>query len=146
MSDSAVPPRRLIRSVLALLAGFVVILILSIATDLAMRAIGVLPAPGQPPSNVSLLVAFAYRTIYAIAGSYVVARLAPYRPMQHSLVSGLLGLVVSIAGAIVTWNGGPEFGAKWYPLALIAVTMPCAWIGGKLFTRGSPGVAYGGRR
>jgi hypothetical protein len=132
MSESDGPPRRPVRSLLALLAGFIVVLILSIATDLAMRTIGILPAAGQPPSNISLVIAFVYRTIYAVAGSYVVARLAPSRPMQHSLVSGLLGLILTIAGAVATWNGGPEFGEKWYPLALIAVTMPCAWIGGKI--------------
>jgi len=129
------PPVRLGRSVLALLAGFLAVVILSIVTDLAMRAIGVLPALGRPPTDGSLLAAMAYRTVYSIAGSYIVARLAPARPMLHALISGLLGLILSTAGAIATWNGGPEFGAKWYPLALIAIAMPCAWIGGKIHAR-----------
>jgi hypothetical protein len=128
---------RLARSLLALLAGFVVVVILSIATDLAMRAIGILPATGRPPSDASLLVALAYRTVYSIAGSYIVARLAPYRPMQHALISGFVGLILSSAGAIATWNGGAEFGAKWYPLALAATSMPCAWVGGMLYERQS---------
>jgi hypothetical protein len=32
----------------------------------------------------------------------------------------------------VAWNGGPTFGPHWYPLALVATAMPCAWLGGKL--------------
>jgi hypothetical protein len=121
------------KSVLALLAGFVVVVILSIGTDLAMRAIGLLPLPGQLPTDGALLVAFVYRTVYSIFGSYVVAWVAPDRPMQHALMSGVLGLILSSAGAVETWAGGPEFGAKWYPLALVAIAMPCAWAGGKLY-------------
>jgi len=43
-----------------------------------------------------------------------------------------VGLAVSIAGAVATWNRGPEFGPKWYPLAVIAMAIPCAWAGGAL--------------
>ena len=49
-----------------------------------------------------------------------------------ALVGGLVGLVVSIVGAAVTWNKGPAFGPHWYPLALIVLAMPQAWLGGKL--------------
>jgi hypothetical protein len=79
-----------------------------------------------------LLVATVYRTVYGVAASYIIARLAPDRPMQHALVGGLLGLVVSIVGAAATWNKGPAFGPHWYPLALIVLAMPQAWAGGKL--------------
>jgi len=52
--------------------------------------------------------------------------------MQHALAGGFIGLVVSIVGAAVTWNKGPAFGPHWYPLALIVLVMPTAWVGGKL--------------
>jgi hypothetical protein len=52
--------------------------------------------------------------------------------MQHALVLGVVGLALSIAGAVGTWNAGPEFGPKWYPLALVAIALPCAWVGGRL--------------
>ena len=35
-------------------------------------------------------------------------------------------------GMVVTWNAGPEFGPKWYPLSLVATALPCAWFGGWL--------------
>jgi len=65
-----------------------------------------------------LLLATVYRTVYGVLGSYIIARLAPDRPMQHALVGGFVGLVVSILGAAVTWNKGPAFGPHWYPVAL----------------------------
>ena len=54
---------------------------------------------------------------------------------------------MSIAGTVATWNRGPEFGPKWYPLSLVAIAMPCAWAGGKLLelrqARRVPGVGTG---
>jgi hypothetical protein len=38
----------------------------------------------------------------------------------------------------VTWNKGPTFGPHWYPLALIVLAMPQAWVGGKLCAMQSP--------
>jgi hypothetical protein len=125
-------PRRTGRSVGALLAGILVVVTLSTGTDLALHATGIFPPFGQPMGGALFLLATAYRTLYGIAGGYLVARLAPYRPMAHALTSGVLGLAASIAGAVATWNRGPEFGPKWYPLALIVLAVPCAWAGGWL--------------
>ena len=68
-----------------------------------------------------------------VATSYLVARLAPGRPMRHALVFGLVGVVIGTAGMVATWGRGPEFGPKWYALAVIAMALPCAWAGGRLF-------------
>ena len=125
-------PRRIGRSIAALVAGFLVVVILSLGTDVLLHSTGVFPPWGQPVADALLLLATAYPTVYAIAGSYVTARLAPDRPMQHALAGGVIGLAVSIAGAVATWNGGPAFGPHWYPVALIVSAMPCAWAGGKL--------------
>ena len=125
-------PRHIGRSIGAVLAGFVAVVILSLATDAAMHVTGIFPPLGQPMSNAVLLLATIYRTIFAIAGCYLTARLAPDRPMQHALAGGVIGLVLSTVGAAVTWNMGPAFGPHWYPLALIATALPFAWVGGKL--------------
>lgn len=122
------------RSVGALFAGFVVVVVLSIGIDAALRASGVFPPQGQAMSDSLFLLATAYRTVIGILGSYITARLAPNRPMQHALVGGAIGLVLSIIGAVTTWNRGPAFGPHWYPLALIVLAMPTAWVGGKLRT------------
>jgi hypothetical protein len=128
------PPRRLLPSIGAVLAGTVVAVVLTIATDIALHVIGVFPPLGQSMVGYdgALLLATIYRTAFGILGSYVTARLAPDRPMQHAVVGGVLGLAVCIVGAAVTWNKGPAFGPHWYPLALIVLAMPQAWAGGKL--------------
>jgi hypothetical protein len=107
---------------------------LSLGTDIVLHKVGVFPPWGESMVGFegALLLATIYRTVYGVAASYIVARLAPDRPMGHALVGGALGLVVSIVGAAVTWNGGPAFGPHWYPLALVVLAMPQAWAGGKL--------------
>jgi hypothetical protein len=52
--------------------------------------------------------------------------------MTHALAGGGVGLALSIVGAVTTWDRGPDFGPHWYPLALVATAMPCAWGGGRL--------------
>ena len=120
------------RSVCAVFAGVVV---LSTGTDAVMHAAGVFPPFGEPMSNGRFLLATAYRVVYAILGSYLTARLAPQRPMKHALAGGFIGLVLASVGAAATWNKGPEFGPHWYPLALVATALPCAWVGGRLGPR-----------
>jgi hypothetical protein len=138
MSEAAMvethPPRRILRSIGALLAGMLVGIVFTIGTDIVLHATGVFPPWGQSMVGFdgALLLATAYRTVFGVVGSYIIARLAPNRPMQHALVGGVVGLVVSIVGAAVTWNNGPAFGPHWYPLALIVLAMPQAWAGGKL--------------
>lgn len=118
----------------ALLAPFPVVVVLSLGTDLVLHRTGVFPAWGQAMSDALFLLATLYRTVYGVLGSYLTARLAPNRPMGHALTGGVIGQVLSIVGAVTTWNKGPEFGPHWYPLALVVTAMPCAWVGGKLYT------------
>ena len=124
------PARSIGRSIGALFAGFVVVLVLSLGTDLALHAAGIFPPLGQIMSNPLFLLATVYRTVYAVLGSYITARLAPDRPMGHALLGGGIGLVLAVVGAVVTWN--KDLGPHWYPLALIVTALPCAWVGGKL--------------
>ena len=124
-----------LRSFGAVFAGVVAIFVLSIVKDVVFHAAGVFPPLGQPFSDRLCLLATAYRIVYAVVGSYITARLAPGKPMQHAWALGLVGVVLATVGAIVTWNGGPAYGPHWYPLALIAISLPCAWLGGRLMTR-----------
>jgi hypothetical protein len=122
--------RRIGRSIFALLAGMLTAIVLSLGTDMALHAAGLTPPLGQPMSDSWLLVATTYRTIYGVIASYIVARLAPNRPMLHALIAGFIGLAVSILGAVATWNKG--MGPHWYPLSLVILALPPAWLGGKL--------------
>jgi hypothetical protein len=125
-------PRRTGRSIFALLAGIFAGIIITTVTDVILHATGFFPPWGQPVGDKPLVVATAYRIVYSVLGSYIIARLAPDRPMQHALIGGVLGFIVSGVGAAVTWNRGPAFGPHWYPLVLVVTALPCAWAGGKL--------------
>ena len=120
------------RSVLALFAGFLVTVVLTIALDFIMHATGVFPPWRKPMSDALFGLATAYRIVISIAGCYLTARLAPDRAMGHALTLGAIGVVISAIGAAVTWNKGPEFGPHWYPLLLVVISIPCGWVGGKL--------------
>lgn len=91
------------------------------------------PPWGEPVSSGPLAVATIYRAIFSILGFYVTARMAPSNPMKHALILGVIGVVFSAIGAITTWNRGPAFGPHWYPVALVIIALPCAWLGGKIF-------------
>ena len=125
MSDT-IPPRRIGRSIIAVLVGMVVGIAITLSTDEILHIVGVFPPWGASMVGFdgALLLATAYRTVYGTLASYITGRLAPDRPLTHALVGGFLGFVVSIAGAVATWNKGPAFGPHWYPLALIVLAMP----------------------
>ena len=71
----AAQPRSIGHSILALFAGFVAVVVLSVATDLGLHV-----------------------------GAYIVARLAPFRTREHALIGGDIRTVVSITGAAATGN------------------------------------------
>jgi hypothetical protein len=122
-----------LRSAGAVLAGLVAIFATSTVTDAVMHATGVFPAPDAPPmSNALFLLALAYRCAFDTAGCWLAARLAPSRPMRHALVLGGIGTVLAALGGIVMWGAGPA----WYPVALAASALPCAWLGGHVARRG----------
>src|SRR5439155_21479345 len=112
-------PRRIGRSIGAVFAGFVAVVVLSLGTDMVLHATGVFPPCGQPMSDALLLLATVYRTVYGVAGSYITSRLAPERPMQHALAGGVMGRIVSIAGTVATANKGAAFGPHGSSVALL---------------------------
>jgi len=125
-------PRRLGRSSAAVVVGIVVGAVLSLGTDQVLHVLHVYPPWGEPMYDPKLnLLALSYRIVFAILASYIIARMAPYSPMRHALVGGLIGFVVSLAGAIaaIPMNLGPT----WYPIVLALTALPCAWLGGILY-------------
>ncbi len=132
MSAAQLRPRRRGRSVLAVLAGFVVIFVLSLGTDQILHATGVYPPWGQTMSDSLFGLATAYRILYGVLGCWVAARLAPDRPMAHAMVLGVIGLILSLAGLVFAQTQGPELGPLWYAIAIVASALPCAWAGGWL--------------
>ena len=128
-------PLRIGRSVLAVIAGFAVVVILSTGADAVLHAAKVYPPPEQGLHDPLLnLLALAYRCVFTLAGGWVTAKLAPNTPLRHAFILGVLGLIAGTAGVIATWNLG--LGPHWYPIALAVTGLPLCWLGGALAVRG----------
>jgi len=90
----------------------------------------------------ALGLATLYRAIYGIAASYIIARLAPDRPMQHApWWAGFLG---PCRGALwvprLLGTKDRAFGLM-YPLRSIVLAMPQAWVGGPTLRRAVEGTS-----
>ena len=119
-------------STIAVAVGFLSVAVLSLATDQLLHVANVYPPWGEPMWEPSLnLLALSYRTVYAIVGGYITAKLAPHAPMRHVKVVAVLGLIAGTAGAIAAISLA-DFGPDWYPIALAATAFHTVWIGGKL--------------
>lgn len=123
---------RVWRSIGAVLAGILTIVILDNGIDFILHGTGVYPPMFQTMADSLFLLALAYRTVDGVLGTYVAGRLAPRRPLAHALTLGGIGIVLSSMGVLATLAGGPELGPLWYPLSLVAVTLPCSYVGGRL--------------
>src|SRR5690606_25950597 len=120
--------KNIFKSIWAVVAGFVSIVILSVATDFVFKTLGVFPQQ-ELFAAWMLGIALVYRSVFTVVGGYVTARLAPQNPMRHVYVLMALGFVGSVVGVIAGWN----LGNQWYPIAL-AITGPLfVWVGGRLY-------------
>jgi hypothetical protein len=122
-----------LRSIGAVLAGFVFIVITHTGTDVILEGAGVLPKGNLFVPTGLILIVIAYRAVLSFIGCYLTARLAPRNPLKHAVILGLIGLVLSSVGAIVAADLGPS----WYAWTLAAISVPIAWLGGKLRERHS---------
>lgn len=121
---------KILRSIGAVVAGFLAVAILSTLTDSVLEGIGILPPVTEAGLYVTwmLVLALLYRSVYAIVGGYITAWLAPSNPKKHVMVLGILGTIGGLVGVVVGWN----LSAHWYPIALAVTAYPLVWYGGEL--------------
>ncbi|MFL5507526.1 MAG: hypothetical protein ACJ8AU_11660 [Gemmatimonadales bacterium] len=119
------------RSIGAVVAGVLFIVVGSTLVDTVLHAVGVLPPQGQPMNDTLSLLALSYRIVIGVAGAWLTARLAPHNPMKHAMILGYVGVVLGLAGVAATWNMG--LAPKWYPVSLAVLAIPQCWAGGKLY-------------
>lgn len=122
----------MLKSIGAILAGFVVGGGLSVATDTVLEALHVFP-PLSEGFFITWMVTLAlvYRSIYNVIGCYVTAALAPNKPMLHVMIIGVVGFILTIIGTIVNADKGP----LWYGITLAVLALPSAWLGATLQMR-----------
>lgn len=132
------------RSIGAVVAGFLVTGVLSVATDAVMHATGVFPPVGVRMSDAMFVFPAVYRAAFTVAGGWVTARLAPRSPMRHAGVLAILGTLGGLGG-VAAWSsgGGEALGPLWYVLTIPASAFPC--ILGGAWLRARQGATVGGR-
>ena len=121
------------KSVWAVFAGVLFVIIVTTIVDVLLHVTGVYPPKSQPMTDALALLATAYRVVISIGGAWLTAKLAPRDPMKHALILGAVGVVLGTIGAVATWNLG--LGPRWYPIALVVLAIPQCWLGGKLYER-----------
>ena len=135
MSSIAVDqPRSIGRSIWAVVAGFLTVVILSTVVDQIFHMLDVYPPWGQPmPEASDNALALSYRVAITVLGGWVTARLAPRNAMKHVWILGIIGFAVGAAAAIATipLNWGPA----WYPILIPITGLPATILGGKLSSR-----------
>jgi hypothetical protein len=121
----------MIRSVLAVVAGYLVVatatfLTFVLAGDGLRRAPD--PALLANPNLARQLLCLAASAAYCIAGGYVAAALAPDSPRRHALSLG-----VSVAAlAFVSLASGRAREPLWFQILLLFLAIPAAVAGGWL--------------
>jgi hypothetical protein len=144
MLPSSVPfmNKTTLKSIGAVVAGLLLIIIVSTLVDIGLHTAKIYPPVGEPMTNALALLASSYRLVIGIAGAWITARLAPARPMKHALILGAIGMVLGFVGVVATWNMG--LGPRWYAVSLAVVALPQCWFGGWLVVRRSPIMAIAG--
>jgi hypothetical protein len=129
----------MLRSVLAVLAGIVVLTAASFAIEavvnpLLLRAFPqALPSPAVLSSNPWVrMLTFAYGFACVAAGGYVAARIARRLPMRHAAATGILQAGLTIA-AMFSPEAKHASRIQWIATALLSV--PSALAGGFLCKR-----------
>ncbi len=119
------------KSVWAVVAGVLVIIVVTTLVDIVLHAAGVFPPMNRPISDALALLATSYRIVISVGGAWLTARLAPNRPMKHAMILGYVGVVLGLVGVVATWNLG--LGPRWYPIALVVLAIPQCWAGGWIY-------------
>ncbi len=113
MSNGEVP---IVRSIVAVGAGFFAVMVLSAAADMLM-------------AGSTLIIKLAYETAFALLAGYITARIsASQRPLTHVLVMAALVLAGRALIAIAAWDVIPP----WFNLSVLALIFPAALLGAKL--------------
>ena len=119
-----------LKSIGAILVGIIVVFALSTITDVLLETNGWMKLPFSDNPLWLMWVVVLYRNIYVVLASYIVALLAPANPMKHAMIFAWIGLVLGILGAVAMWHEPPH----WYPVVLIVLGFPSAWLGGRVRT------------
>ena len=128
----------MIRSVLAVLAGIVVLTVASFAIEWATDPLFLRLFPHALPDQAALnhnvpakLFMMAYTFLSVAAGGYVTAWLARRAEVWHAVVMGALEAAMTVWAMTKFAHQAP----LWTWIAGIALVIPAAWCGGEFRTK-----------
>jgi hypothetical protein len=120
------------RLILSIIAGTVIIAVLSTGTDAIFHAAGIFPPPGQPFFDTNLLLlATVYRLIYQVGGCYVASMIAKEKARTAVWFMGIFGAIMWLVGTFII---GPDLAPLWYGILGAVLSIPSALIGEKLYS------------
>lgn len=120
----------ILKSIVAIIAGFALGAILSGGTDFLLNKLGIISMENFKQNSVlTICFVILYRFAFNVIGCYLTAKLAPNNPMKHCIIIGVIGTVLGILGSVVMWDKAVPF----YNISIILISLPSAWLGGKLY-------------
>jgi hypothetical protein len=120
----------MLRLILAIIAGMVIITILSVGTDTILEATGIFPPLGEPLFDTNLLLlATVYRFIYQVVGSYISARIAKERASAAAWTMGIIGAVMWLIGTFTMEGHSPY----WYGILGAVLSIPSTLLGRRFY-------------
>lgn len=122
---------KIVRSILAIIAGYVLLSVLAVATALALNT--VLPgiAKFPPPRLDYAALNLIYIGLYAAVAGFAVVTIAGRAPLKHGVIFGIF--LLTLGGAFNFFEA--KGAALWYPLAVAVVECAGAILGSSLKTQ-----------
>ena len=118
----------MVRSIVAVIAGFAATFVLSVAFDLAARAAapGAFGTDGRHPDAAMAIAGVVYTMVSATAGGYIAALIARRAEVMHALMLGTIGALTTLA-LIVAAPAAQRTAALVIPAFLV---IPATTLGG----------------
>jgi hypothetical protein len=119
-----------VRSIVAVAAGFFAATVMSLGGDLAFRRMSpdAFDANGHARGDGTLFIMMSYEALFVLIAGYVTARLAIRRTYAHALVMAAVVLLARGSTVLLTWDTAPP----WFHLGVLLLIVPLALLGVKL--------------
>lgn len=113
------------RIIAAVLAGYILIGCLVVATDAVFGTLNPELMNMRPLPAYYLTISCVTSTLYSVVGGYVAAVIGRARSSTAAIWLIIFGEIIGVASTIGFWSRMPH----WYSFALLILYPPAIWIG-----------------